>query len=102
VEKSNYDAKSKVSSVAPSQSISQRGDFTLKSRLDFPDYKEKVDKKFIDQPKDIYRELNIADTAVRIHKMEIYMKNLMENDHTSYIKLTDLSQLLSSSDLDIR
>lgn len=30
------------------------------------------------------------------------MKNLMENDHAAYVRLTELSQLLHSSDLDIR
>ena len=96
------DSKSKASSVAPSQSISQRGDFTQKSKVDFPDYKTKVEKKFVDQPKDMYRDLNVAETAARIQKMEVYIKNLLENDHPSYVRLTELSHLLHSSDLDIR
>lgn len=74
----------------------------MKSKVDFPDYKSKVEKKFIDQPKDIYRDLSVAETAARIQKMEVYMKNLMENDHAAYVRLNELSQLLHSSDLDIR
>lgn len=60
------ETKSKVGSIAPSQSISQRGDFTMKSKVDFPNYRDKTDKKFIDQPKDMYRELGIADNAVKL------------------------------------
>ena len=56
----------------------------------------------MDQPKDMYRDLSIAETAARIQKMEIYIKNLMENDHPAYVRLTELSHLLHSSDLDIR
>ena len=74
----------------------------MKNRVDFPDYKERVDKKFVEQPKDIYRELGIADTSARVERTELYMKNLMENDHVNYLKLTDLSHLLHSSDLDVR
>ena len=74
----------------------------MKSRVDFPDYKEKVDKKFVDQPANVYRDLNIADSTARVEKMELYMKNLMQNDHSSYLKLTELSHLLQSSDLDLR
>jgi len=43
-----------------------------------------VEKKFVEQPVNIYRDLNIADTAARIERMESYMKNLMQNDHSSY------------------
>ena len=42
----------------------------MKSKVDFPNYRDKTDKKFIDQPKDMYRELGIADNAVKIQKME--------------------------------
>lgn len=52
----------------------------MKSRVDFPDYKDKVEKKFVEQPVNIYRDLSIADTAARIEKMELFMKSLMEND----------------------
>jgi len=34
--------------------------------------------------------------------MEVYIKNLMDNDHPAYVQLTELSHLLHSSDLDIR
>jgi hypothetical protein len=61
-----------------------------------------VEKKFVDQPKDIHRDLNIADTNARIQKMEVYIKNLMETDHPTYVRLTELSHLLHSADLDIR
>ena len=34
--------------------------------------------------------------------MEVYIKDLMDNDHPAYVQLTELSHLLHSSDLDIR